>query len=152
MRELEWEVTDPRLQLVEGSVRACVASLDRCAKYPVRPGCLNIAFVDPESCRRLHAAFFDDPDLTDVMTFPGDPEDELAGDVAICPEMAARQCTETGFTFADELTLYLVHAWLHLAGLEDASTEGAAEMRKAESFLMRHLRLSESRLQAAWLA
>ena len=36
-------------------------------------------------------------------------------------------------TFSQELTLYLVHGWLHLAGFNDRNTSEIKEMRKAEN-------------------
>jgi probable rRNA maturation factor len=111
---------------------------------------LEVAFVEAGECRRLHAEFFGDPGLTDVMTFPGDPADGHAGDIAICPAAAFAACRDSGLAFAAELTLYLVHAWLHLAGLDDQDPAGREEMRAAERRLMDHLDATAAILQADW--
>ena len=73
------------------------------------------------------------------LTFPGDPDDNHAGDIAICPFIAAKAAGRENTPFAVELTLYLVHAWLHLAGLDDREEDQQAEMRRAERQLMEHL-------------
>ncbi len=149
-RSVDFLNEEPRLELEPDSVRACIAVLDRGPEFAVPPGSLEIAFVDLEACCRLHGAFFGDPDPTDVMTFPGDPEDGHAGDVAVCPAVAAKACRENGTTFPEELTLYLVHGWLHLAGLDDRDEDGRAGMRRAEALLMERLAAGGALLACRW--
>jgi probable rRNA maturation factor len=84
------------------------------------------------------------------MTFPGDPEDEHAGDIAVCPAVAADASRDSGLPFNKELSLYLIHAWLHLAGLKDDTPGNTAEMREGETLLMRHLEQSDSFLNCEW--
>jgi probable rRNA maturation factor len=141
---------DSRLTVADPSVLKCVAALDEFDNGSVPSGSLGIAFVGEAACSRLHADFFGDPDITDVMTFPGDPEDRHAGDIAICPAVAATATVESNLPFREELTLYLVHAWLHLSGMEDATPKGRSEMRDAENRLMQLLRSRDVLLEAAW--
>ncbi|MGC9450398.1 MAG: rRNA maturation RNase YbeY [Oceanipulchritudo sp.] len=148
-RKTEAVVGDMRLSLSPGSLEACIRALDEEPAFRVPPGSLEVAFVDEVGCRRLHSAFFGDPELTDVMTFPGDPEDGHAGDIAVCPAAAAA-CAGPGTPFREELTLYLVHAWLHLAGLRDDNESGRAGMRLAEAALMGSLRNKGAILEASW--
>jgi probable rRNA maturation factor len=150
MRPVDVLNEDSRLAVAEPSVLKCVAALDDIDTGSVPPGSLGIAFVGEAACSRLHADFFGDPDITDVMTFPGDPEDRHAGDIAICPAVAATAAVESKLPFREELTLYLVHAWLHLAGMEDATPKGRSEMRAAEDRLMQLLRSRDALLEAAW--
>jgi probable rRNA maturation factor len=42
--------------------------------------------------------------------------------------------------FAEELTLYLVHGWLHLAGFDDLTPSKKRVMRRAEARAMKLLR------------
>lgn len=148
-REIEACSEDPRLQLQAASVVNCLQDLEG-VTAPVPEGSLAVVFVDPASCSQLHGDFFGDPSVTDVMTFPGDPEDDHAGDIAICPEVAAAAALEHGLSFAEELTLYLVHAWLHLGGLRDKTAAEQAAMRAAEDAAMKHLRATKGILQAEW--
>ena len=151
-RPVDFLNDEPRLELDPDSVQACIGVLDSLSEFPVPGGSLEIAFVDVEGCCRLHDAFFADPDPTDVMTFPGDPEDGHAGDVAICPAVAAEASGENATTFREELTLYLVHGWLHLAGLDDQDEDGRAEMRRAEAILMDRLVSRNALLACRWNA
>ena len=149
-RNVEVLILDQRLRIDEKSVGTCLMALAQLTQFTVPQGDLEVAFVDPSTCSRLHGDFFDDPDLTDVMTFPGDPEDGLAGNIAICPQIAAEACVESGLEFAAELTLYLVHSWLHLAGLEDHDDAARNEMRQAEEVCMDHLHSRRSHLDCHW--
>lgn len=149
-RAVELVVGDNRLQIREETVRRCIAELDRCGSYQVAPGSIDVALVTSEESGQLHRDFFDDPEPTDVMTFPGDPEDDHAGDIAICPAIAFSSAEREGLPFAEELTLYLVHAWLHLAGLRDHEEEERSRMRAAEAELMDRLRRSRAMLEADW--
>lgn len=152
MRPVELLVSDPRLEIDEASLVRCVGTIDSHGGFSVPPGSLEVAFVDEKSCSRLHRLFFDDPDITDVMTFPGDAEDEHAGDIAICPAVAGPAARLSGLPFNEELTLYLVHACLHLAGLDDRTEADQRAMRDAEEQLMRHLRGAAALLAAVWKA
>ena len=149
-RTIEADVLDKRLELDGISLRKCIAILDSNSDFPVPEGSLEIAFVSPRECSQLHKRFFNDPEITDVMTFPGDPEDQHAGDIAICPEMAFTACRERGLAYQEELSLYLVHAWLHLAGFDDQEDVSRKEMRQAESVLMTRLIEESALLSCSW--
>ncbi len=150
-RQVEVVITDPSLELDVASVVGCLHALDEIDGFDAPRGSIEIAFIDEATCSRLHNDFFGDPDPTDVMTFPGDPCDEHAGDIAVCPSVANQRSREEGTTFAEELTLYVVHAWLHLAGLDDKEELAIRRMRAAEKQAMAHLRGKSRLLRASWL-
>ncbi|MGA1204491.1 MAG: rRNA maturation RNase YbeY [Opitutales bacterium] len=149
-REVEVFVGETSLKLSVESVAACIRCLDEDGTYNVPFGTIEVAFVDVPSCCRLHEDFFGDPDPTDVMTFPAEPGDGHAGDIAICPQVATEACTEHGLPFEEELTLYLVHAWLHLAGLRDDSPQACQQMRQGEALMMERLRDQQRLLECLW--
>ena len=149
-RRIDCLVEDPRLRLSPEAVEACLAAIDLHAPFPPPGGDLAIVFVDEARCRELHARFYDDPAVTDVMTFPGDPGDGHAGDLAICPAVAAREAAARGTSFGDELTLYLVHGCLHLAGFRDGTEAECAAMRAGEAELTDLLRAAGALLPAEW--
>jgi probable rRNA maturation factor len=74
----------------------------------------------------------EDPSPTDVITFPAQPEMESAGEIIVSVDHARSQAAELGETFSRELSLYLVHGWLHLAGYDDHKDSDRAKMREAE--------------------
>jgi probable rRNA maturation factor len=103
-----------------------------------------------------------DPTATDVITFEGEPLAGLAGEICVSADTAARyvglqENPRTDGTsarhpptrragqqalqlqFAAELTLYLVHGWLHLAGYDDLKPAKKRRMRAAEARAMKLL-------------
>lgn len=135
-RSIDVLFEDPALLADIHSIRQIVWAFDTSVPYQLPPGSVAIRFVSKDTCRELHSTFFGDPELTDVMTFPGDPEDFHAGDIAICPAFAWNVCREYHSSFPRELLLYLVHCLLHLAGFRDKSDNEIMEMRAAEQIAM----------------
>lgn len=116
------------------SVTRVLHALDRGRPPRCPAGSLSVAFVGDREIARLHADFLDDPSVTDVITFPGEPHpaEPFAGEICINVDQARRAAREHGQSLAEELRLYLVHGWLHLAGLDDGTPRQVAAMRAAE--------------------
>lgn len=106
--------------------------LIRSGRFPIGSGELSIAFVDDPTIAQVHADFMDDPTPTDVITFPADEEMESAGEIIVSVDHARDRATELREPFSRELTLYLIHGWLHLAGYDDRNDGDRAAMRTAE--------------------
>ena len=115
-----------------GTTRKLFQTLAASNRFPVPPGELSIAFVDDAAIADIHDRFMDDPSPTDVITFPGNPEMESAGEIIVSVDHARSRADELGEPFARELSLYLVHGWLHLAGYRDKTDAERGEMRAAE--------------------
>jgi len=94
---------------------------------------LSVAFLPALALSRLHEQFLDDPSETDVITFPGDKYLGHAGDICVSPDAAESYSKEHKRDFSEELTLYVVHGWLHLAGYDDLKPELKRAMRRAEA-------------------
>ena len=100
--------------------------------FPIIEGELSIVFVDDAAIAQVHADFMGDPTPTDVITFPADAQMESAGEIIVSVDHARSRATELEETFSRELSLYLVHGWLHLAGYDDRNEADRAKMREAE--------------------
>lgn len=100
-------------------------------------GELSLVFLTDVALARLHAEFLDDPTTTDVITFEGDPTLGTAGEICVSADTAAAYARAHGRDFKAELTLYLVHGWLHLAGHDDLVPAKKRAMRRAEARAMR---------------
>jgi probable rRNA maturation factor len=138
----------PRLRPDRRAATALIHTLDAHAgKFlgGCPPGELSLAFLTDASLARLHADFLDDPDVTDVITFAGDPAHGLAGEICISADAALRQTKAAKNNFSDELTLYLVHGWLHLAGYDDLAPRAKRKMRAAEARALKLLRAAGCR-------
>jgi probable rRNA maturation factor len=101
---------------------------------------LSIAFLPALALARLHEQFLDDPSETDVITFPGDKHLKHAGDICVSPDAAYLFAKEHKKDFSEELTLYVVHGWLHLAGYDDLQPALKRAMRRAEAKALTLLR------------
>ena len=103
---------------------------------------LSIVFLTEDALARLHADFLADPTPTDVITFAGDPALGTAGEICVSADAAAHFAADRRRDFSEELTLYLAHGWLHLAGHDDLAPAAKRAMRRAESRALRALRLA----------
>jgi probable rRNA maturation factor len=163
MRAVTIHSGHPRLRPDRRAIVALIRTLDaHAAKFHggCPPGDLSLAFLTDGALARLHADFLADPAVTDVITFAGDPAHGLAGEICIsadaavrqaCPEQSRGACPEPSRRtaalkekFSDELALYLVHGWLHLAGYDDRTPAKKRDMRAAERRAMRFLRAAQS--------
>lgn len=124
------------------------------------PGELSLVFMTDEALARLHADFLNDPTITDVITFEGDRALGTAGEICVSADAAVRQTSAEHSapakrkgaratrpqTFSDELTLYVVHGWLHLAGYDDLVPAKKRVMRRAEARALELLRRDPSKM------
>lgn len=157
----------PRLRFPKKDVAKVVTILDHhAAKF--LGGCpageLSLIFLTDPALAKIHGDFMDDPTTTDVITFEGDPAAGLAGEICISVDTAMHYVegpapagpmerkTKTRLAgtralqdkFAAELTLYLVHGWLHLAGYDDLPPAKKRRMRAAEARAMKLLRTAKA--------
>lgn len=107
-------------------------ALHASGRFPITGGELSIAFVNDAQIAQVHADFMDDPTPTDVITFPADASMESAGEIIVSVDHARSRADELDEPFSRELSLYLVHGWLHLAGYDDRNDADRARMREAE--------------------
>jgi len=135
----------PRLHLDRRAVGRALATLEAHAATLARDpagvpaGELSLVFLTDPALARLHADFLGDPAPTDVITFAGDLRHGTAGEICVSVDAAARCVRSRRSAFARELTLYLVHGWLHLAGHDDLEPENKRAMRRAEARALRLL-------------
>jgi len=95
----------------------------------------------------LNADFRGRPQPTNVLSWPSDergapddggtprrphPDERELGDIAIAYETCLREATEAGRPFEDHVTHLLVHATLHLLGLDHTRPKDAELMESLE--------------------
>ncbi len=126
----------PRLKLDRTAIAAVIATLDAHAgkfRGGCPPGDLSLVFLTDPALARIHADFLDDPTTTDVITFEGDASFGSAGEICVSADTAAAYARQHGRDFSAELTLYVIHGWLHLAGYDDLQPAKKRRMRAAEA-------------------
>lgn len=165
-RTVEIQNRHPRLRAPAAQVRRVIALLDahfqilpadlptfaRAARTRARQsscgGCpageLSLVFLTDPALAQIHADFMDDPTATDVITFEGEAAAGLAGEVCVSADTARDYARAHGHDFATELTLYLVHGWLHLAGYDDLQPAKKRRMRAAEARALKILRTHDA--------
>jgi probable rRNA maturation factor len=143
-REIDLSIRHPLLTCDEGAVLKAARLAIRKLGKAFPKGEVSIAILTDEDLAALHGDFLDDPTSTDVITFPGDPDMDFAGEICVSADRAATACSSHGTTFSHELTLYLMHGLLHLAGYDDTSIEASAHMREGEHLLMNLLQSSNA--------
>jgi probable rRNA maturation factor len=114
-------------------------------------GVVHVLLADDATLKRLNRTFRGKNKATDVLSFPAaasdvffaDPDEpELAGDLAISLETAAKQAERYSHTLADEVKVLLLHGLLHLAGFDHEVDSG--EMAERELQLRQRLKLPTS--------
>ncbi len=126
----------PRLRFTRGKLGRCLEIIESQSGPRPPDGEISLAFLTDLALARLHDDFLNDPAPTDVITFPGGPADDFAGEICVSVDRAAEEAAKRQHPFALELTLYLVHGWLHLAGLDDLTPAGRRQMRQGERRLL----------------
>ena len=140
----------PRLRFNRHTVTQVITLLDANAstlaltKSEVPAGELSIVFLTDAAIAKLHGAFLYDPTTTDVITFEGNPTLGTAGEICVSADTAATYAKAHGHDFSTELTLYLIHGWLHLAGHDDLVPAKKRAMRRAETRAMRVLQSADA--------
>lgn len=93
-------------------------------------------FVGERTIRKLNETFRNVTGPTDVLTFVYKDED-LYGEVFLCPNVIAKNAREFGCGFEEELLRGVIHAALHLAGYDHEFDVSQSEImfEKQEAYL-----------------
>ncbi|MGE3314752.1 MAG: rRNA maturation RNase YbeY [Planctomycetaceae bacterium] len=120
---------------------------------------ISIAIVDDATLRQLNVRHLNHDYDTDVLSFllesesadvdssddPAAPRGRglrIEGEVIASADMACRMAVEYQWRPIDELTLYVVHGLLHLAGYDDLTDSERDIMRRREREILSQLGLS----------
>jgi len=97
---------------------------------------VHVIVADDAELARLHAQFLGDPEPTDVMAFPGDPDDGTPGEIYVSLDQAREQALEDGEPVQKALERLVVHGLLHLGGWrDDSEDERRAMLEHGERYL-----------------
>ena len=95
------------------------------------PAEIFVLLISDRRIANLHRRFLHQSGSTDVITFQH-------GEIFISVPTARRQARRFGTSLTREIQLYIVHAFLHLVGWDDATPRQRQQMRGAEASVMRH--------------
>lgn len=133
---LEFYSEIPRARVRKDYALACANVAMR--KVPHSVGTIRFVLVSDRKMAKLHREFLNLRGTTDVITFNlTDPGAPLEGEVYICLEQARRQAKEYRVPLYQEVARLAAHGVLHLAGLDDSTDSGRAQMRRHEDRALR---------------
>ena len=90
---------------------------------------VEVSIVGTRAMARVHREFLNIPGATDVITFP-------YGEILVCAPVAAARSEEFRHTITDEITLYVIHGLLHLAGHDDIRPSDASRMAREQEKIL----------------
>ena len=115
---------DRRALAVPTVCRVVSTVLDR---EKVGAASIGVTFMSSSRMRSLNSQTFGRDRATDVVAFPLAHDDELVGDVYICPSIARRSARHFQISSREELLRLVVHGILHVLGYDHP--EGASRTR-----------------------
>lgn len=124
------------LEFEKREVQEMFHFLDAAGLTKVEDGELSLAFLPGDQHTRLHADFMGDPTPTDVITFPGESGEGMAGEICVSIDAAWEYARSHPGAFENELTLYLIHGYLHLAGYRDGKEDERRKMKNREQICL----------------
>ena len=112
-------------------------------------GSVNVLVTSNAGMKALNRRFRGKDKVTDVLSFPAAPTAHkgLAGDIAICAEMAAQNARFLGHDPGVEVKILTLHGILHLRGYDHERDHG--QMARREQSLRRQLNLPVGLIERA---
>lgn len=107
---------------------------------------ISVNFIRAKTICKMNEEYIGHQGITDVITFSYlTPEDfysasGIFAEIFICIDKAIVEAKERNIDFAEELSLYIVHGILHIAGYDDIKLSDIRKMRRAESKCMSALK------------
>ena len=87
---------------------------------------INLVLVSEAHMAELNERFRKKKGSTDVLSFEG-LEDDILGEIVLCPKVIFKKSQEKGLCFRDQLIYLVLHGLLHLLGYEHEKDEKEAE-------------------------
>jgi probable rRNA maturation factor len=116
---------------IRGSIAAAVQLAEVEARLPPLDWDLAVRLSGDRELRRLNRRYLHDDHATDVLSFASDDADNPhLGDIVISWPAVRRQALEFGHSEEDELSLLVVHGFLHLLGWDHATPIEEREMNR----------------------
>ena len=96
---------------------------------------VNIRFISKPEIKELNFRFLNNDKPTNVLSFPSQEsslDDELLGDIAICPEIIKREANDQNKEKQSHLFHIILHSLLHLTGHDHSDDRSAEIMENIE--------------------
>ncbi len=113
------------------------------AKREAVQGDVCFLFTDDAYMQQLNRDFRGKDKPTNVLSFPGPPDDAQLGDIALGLETCDTESTNTGISMQDHTAHLLVHGLLHLIGYDHMDDSDASIMETRESEILASLGIAD---------
>ena len=103
---------------------------------------VNIRFISKLEIKELNFRFLNKDMPTNVLSFPpkeSTHDEELLGDIAICPEIISYEADDQNKDRQNHLTHIILHSLLHLAGYDHQEESSAELMESLEIKVLKKL-------------
>lgn len=122
-------------------VALAAAALEPIARRTQQGGAVSLVALGASQMATVNGTHLNHSGPTDVITFDYSDANvssaTLAGEILVCPEVAAQQARAFRTSTGLELIRYIVHGFLHLCGYDDRETEARRAMKRTENRLVR---------------
>jgi rRNA maturation RNase YbeY len=109
-------------------------------EFPSHSWDIEVYLIGATRMAEINQEYLQHEGSTDIITFDyGDPATHLHGELFISLDDAERQAHEFNTTWQTELTRYVIHGILHLAGYDDLEPVARKKMKQAENRLVRQV-------------
>lgn len=107
---------------------------------------LLLRFVDAQEMIFLNKTYRKQNKTTNVLSFPSnlpiEIDEEILGDIVICPEIIIQEAKEQDKSFHDHLLHIIVHGLLHLLGYNHIDDMDAQKMQNLEVKILKTINIS----------
>jgi probable rRNA maturation factor len=133
-------VTDAQIECPLDHARIRAAVIQAANSQGYHRGQVGVRITDDATIHRINVEHLDHDYPTDVISFDYRSQNgTIEGEMVVSVDTALARSRELGWALEHELTLYLVHGTLHIAGLDDQISSDRSRMRAAERQVMRDL-------------
>ena len=108
-----------------------------------RNAAVTLRIVGAREARGLNRRFRSRDYATNVLTFAYPDQRPLAGDIAICAPVAAREARASGISREAHYVHLVIHGMLHLQGFDHENERDARRMERLESRILAKLGYSD---------
>lgn len=138
----------PRISFVVQNVPDALRDRDRLRKWlhsvayghGSRIDAVAFVLMDDKALLHFNRTFLQHDDYTDVITFPVESSNGVAGDVLISYDRIRENAAAFGVSAQEELHRVMVHGLLHLLGHSDKTKAQREAMRVLEDRWLKELR------------
>ena len=100
---------------------------------------IEITLLTSSAIQKLNYQYFKADVSTDTISFNLTPEEQITGDLYLCPATIHKNANEFNMTYLNEFQLVLIHSILHLMGKDDTSESDYIDMKKTQERILNEL-------------